>query len=77
MREAIEAANATLPYLPPYSPNLSPIELAFSKLKRLLRDAIERSVEARSQTIGQLLNRFQPKECASYPRHCGFTRSAR
>ena len=52
VKPAIEGAGATLLYLPPYSPDLNPIELAFSKLKRLLRDAAERSVEALWQTIG-------------------------
>lgn len=77
VREAIEAAGATLLYLPPYSPDLNPIELAFSKLKRLLRDAAERTVEDLWQTIGRLLHRFQPDECANYIRHCGFAQSER
>ena len=75
VREAIEASGAPLLYLPPYSPDLNPIELAFSKLKRLLRDASERSVEALWQTIGRLLERFTPTECANYIRHCGFAQS--
>ena len=62
VREAIEARGATLLYLPPYSPDLNPIELAFSKLKRLLRDAAERTVEALWQIIARLLDRFTPKE---------------
>ena len=77
VREAIEAASATLLYLPPYSPDLNPIELAFSKLKRLLRDAAERSVEKLWPTIGRLLNRFRPDACANYIRHCGFAQSER
>lgn len=77
VREAVEACGATLLYLPPYSPDLNPIELAFSKLKRLLRDAAERSVEALWQTIGRLLDRFTPTECAKYIRHCGFARADR
>jgi transposase len=77
VQEAIEACGATLLYLPPYSPDLNPIELAFSKLKRLLRDAAERTVEALWQTIGRLLDRFTPQECANYIRHCGFTQSER
>ena len=76
VREAIEQVGATLLYLPPYSPDLNPIELAFSKLKRLLRDAAERTVEALWQTIGRLLGRFSPAECANYIRHCGFAQSA-
>jgi len=77
VREAIEACGAALLYLLPYSPDLNPIELAFSKLKRLLRDAVERPVEALRQTIGRLLDRFSPTECASYIRHCGFAKSGR
>ena len=64
-------------YLPPYSPDLNRIELAFSKLNRLLRDAAERTVEDLWQTIGRLLDRFTPAECANYIRHCGFAQSAR
>ena len=75
VRQAIEARGAALLYLPPYSPDLNPIERAFSKLKRLLREAATRSVEALWTTIGQLLNRFSPTECANYIRHCGFTHS--
>jgi transposase len=75
VREAIEQAGAGVLYLPPYSPDLNPIELAFSKLKRLLRDAAERTMEALWQTIGRLLQRFSPAECANYIRHCGFAQS--
>ena len=77
VREAIEAAGATVLYLPPYSPDLNPIELVFSNLKRLLRDAAERTFEALWQTIGRLLERFSPAECTNYIRHCGFAQSAR
>jgi transposase len=77
VREAIEAVGASVLYLPPYSPDLNPIELAFSKLKRLLREAAARTVEALWQTIGHLLNSFTPAECANYIRHCRFAHSAR
>jgi transposase len=77
MREAIEARGARLLHLPPYSPNLNPIELAFSKLKRLLRSAAARTVGARWDTIGSLLDRFTPAECAAYLRHCGYAQSHR
>jgi transposase len=77
VREAIEGAGATVLYLPPYSPDLNPIELAFSKLKRLLRDAAERTFDGLWQTIGRLLDRFSPAECTNYIRHCGFAQSAR
>jgi len=72
VREAIEAAGATLRYLPPYSPDLNPIELAFAKLKALLRKAAERSIEALWNRIGQLLDCYDPQECANYFRHDGY-----
>jgi transposase len=72
VRARIEAAGASLLYLPPYSPDLNPIEMAFSKLKALLRGAAERSVEALWTRIGQLLDAFPPQECANYFRHAGY-----
>lgn len=71
-REAIEATGAELRFLPPYSPDLNPIELAFSKLKRALRDAAERSVESLWRRCGDLVDRFAPDECRNYLRHCGY-----
>ena len=76
VRRAIEGAGGELLYLPPYSPDLNPIENAFSKLKRLLRSAAERTVETLWNRIGQLLDRFQPDECRNYFRHCGYTHNA-
>jgi transposase len=73
VRKAIEGAEAQLLYLPPYSPDLNPIENAFSKLKRLLRRAAERTVEGLWAAIGRLLDRFDPCECRNYFRHCGYT----
>ena len=75
VREAIEAQGAQLLYLPPYSPDLNPIELAFSKLKRLLRSAAARTVGSLWDTIGGLLDRFTPSECAAYFKHCGYAQS--
>lgn len=72
VREAIEAAGARLVYLPPYSPDLNPIEQLFAKLKALLRKAAERSIEALWATIGRLLDTFSPAECANYLRHAGY-----
>jgi len=72
VRAQIEAAGASLLYLPPYSPDLNPIEMAFSKLKALLRGAAERSVEALWIRIGQLLDAFSADECANYFRHAGY-----
>jgi transposase len=76
VRRAIEGAGCELLHLPPYSPDLNPIENAFSKLKRLLRSAAERTVEKLWRRIGTLLDRFQPDECRNYFRHCGYTHNA-
>ena len=70
--QAIEAAGARLLYLPPYSPDFNPIELAFSKFKWLLRTASTRTVEALWKTCGALLERFHEHECRNYFRHCGY-----
>ena len=76
IREAIEARGATLLYLPPYSPDLNPIEQAFAKLKALLRKAAERTVESLWSTLATLLDRFPPAECANYLANSGYPRSA-
>lgn len=75
VRERIESAGATLLYLPPYSPDLNPIELAFAKLKALLRTAAERSIDALWNRIGQLLQQFTATECAHYFRHRGYVQT--
>ncbi len=66
VRAAIEAAGATLLYLPPYSPDFNPIEMAFAKLKALLRGAAARTMQALWQAIGTVLDRFTPSECRNY-----------
>lgn len=71
-REAIEAAGARLLFLPPYSPDFNPIEMAFSKLKALLRKAAARTVEELWTVIGSLLDAFTPAECANYIAHAGY-----
>jgi transposase len=65
-RVAIEAAGATLRYLPPYSPDFNPIENAFAKLKAILRKAAARTITDLWATIGNALPRFTPGECANY-----------
>ena len=70
--EAIESARAQAIYLPPYSPDFNPIELAFSKLKRLIRSAGERTVEALWKTCGTVLDKFSESEFRNYFRHCGY-----
>lgn len=74
VREAIEAAGATLCYLPPYSPDFNPIEQLFAKLKALLRKAAERSVERLWHRIGALLSAFTAEECTNYFRNAGYAR---
>jgi transposase len=70
--EAIEAADASVRYLPPYSPDLNPIELAFSKFKKLLRDGAERTVDKLWKLCGRVLDLFPATECQSYLSHCGY-----
>jgi transposase len=72
VRRAIRAAGAKLFFLPPYSPDLNPIEQVFAKLKTLLRKAAERTVEATWRRIGALLDRFTPSECANYLANAGY-----
>ncbi len=72
VQEAIEATGASLRYLPPYSPDLNPIETCFAKLKALLRKAACRTVETLWQTIGQLLALFSAEECANHFRTAGY-----
>lgn len=71
-REAIEEAKAELWFLPPYSPDLNPIEQMFAKLKALLRKAAERSVDGLHETIGKLLDSFSAEECRNYFRNAGY-----
>jgi transposase len=71
VRQAIEAAGARLLYLPPYSPDLNPIELAFAKLKALLRARAVRTVNALWNALGELVACFSPTECANFLRHAG------
>jgi transposase len=72
VRELIEAAGATLRFLPPYSPDFNPIEKAFSKLKAKLRKAEERTVGGLWDLIGKLVDIFKPAECANYFSSCGY-----
>jgi transposase len=71
-RRAIRAAGAHLLFLPPYSPDLNPIEQLFAKLKHLLRKAEARTVEATWRKVGNLLDLFSPAECANYLRNTGY-----
>jgi transposase len=72
VRKAIEAAGARLLYLPPYSPDFNPIEMAFSKLKALLRKAAERTLDALWDRIAAVLEEFTPQECANFFAAAGY-----
>jgi transposase len=72
IRRLIRAAGARLFFLPPYSPDLNPIEQVFAKLKTLLRKAEERTTDGVWTRIGRLLEAFTPTECASYLRNAGY-----
>ena len=72
VRALIEAAGATLLYLPPYSPDFNPIENAFAKLKALLRKAAERTIDGLWAAIGALIDTFTPSECANYFTAAGY-----
>ena len=73
VRQAITDAGARLFFLPPYSPDLNPIEQVFAKLKALLRKAEERTIEALWKRIGESLDHFQPNECANYFHNAGYS----
>jgi transposase len=72
VRQALAAAGASLLYLPPYSPDLNPIEQLFAKLKALLRKAAARTKDELWSTIGRLLQTYSPAECTNYLNHCGY-----
>jgi transposase len=72
VRRAIRAAGAKLFFLPPYSPDLNPIEQVFAKLKTLLRKAVARTIDAVTAAIGQLLDLFTPEECTNYFTNAGY-----
>ena len=72
VREAIKAVGASVMYLPPYSPDLNPIEQVFAKLKTLLRKAAARTKDALWDTIGRLVDAFEPDECRHYLINAGY-----
>ena len=71
VRAAVEGAGCHLRYLPPYSPDLNPIELAFAQLKRALRSDGHRDVPTLLTLLGSVTRMFRREECAAYIRHCG------
>jgi transposase len=72
IRQEIEAAGARLLYLPPYSPDLNPIEQAFAKIKHWMRHAQKRTIEDTWRHIGHLVSTIQPSECANYFTNAGY-----
>ena len=72
VRRAIEAVGARLMFLPPYSPDFNPIEMAFGKLKALLRKAAERTVEGLWSAIRRLVDAVTPDECANFFAAAGY-----
>lgn len=72
VRELVEATDASLMFLPPYSPDFKSIEKAFARLKAMLRKAAERAVAGLWDLIGKLVDTFQPAECANYFSSCGY-----
>jgi transposase len=75
VHQAIEAAGACLMFIPPYSPDLNPIEMAFAKLKALLRAKKLRTIEALWNALGSLVDCFTPAECDNFLRHAGYFQS--
>jgi transposase len=73
--EAIRTAGAKLLFVPPYSPDLNPIEMAFSKIKSILRKKAHRTVEALWRELGEIAKCFSPRECRNYLRHAGYGES--
>lgn len=72
IRDAIEAVGATLRFLPPYSPDFNPIEMAFAKIKALLRKAAKRTLEDLWTAVGTALDAFTPAECSNYLAAAGY-----
>jgi len=72
VRQAIEAVGAKLLYLPPYSPDFNPIEMAFSKLKAILRKAAARSIDELWQVIAEALDKFSVHDCRNYFAAAGY-----
>ena len=72
VREAIEATGASVMYLPAYSPDLNPIENAFSKVKHLLRKAARRTIPKLQSAIIRALRAVTAEDCGGFYQHCGY-----
>ena len=75
VRAAIRNAGAHLLFLPPYSPDLNPIEQLFAKLKHFLREAAQRTIDTVAAALADILDRFTPQECANYITNAGYASS--
>ena len=72
VREVIEAQGAQIRYLPPYSPDLNPIEMAFSKLKTYMRKIAARDFDHLCAGVGSAVSQFTPSDCRNYFRHANY-----
>ncbi len=72
VRATIRAAGARLWFLPPYSPDLNPIEQAFAKIKHWMRHAHRRTIEDTWRHLGHLISTIEPGECANYLANAGY-----
>ncbi len=72
VRQAIKGAGARLIYLPPYSPDFNPIEMAFSKLKAALRKAAARTIPELWDVIAEVIEQFKPEQCRNYFAAAGY-----
>lgn len=72
VRKTLEDYGIRTRYLPPYSPDLNPIENAFSKLKGLVKSAGQRTIAGLWDVVGQLIDQFSSEECSNYFSHCGY-----
>lgn len=70
--KAVRRASARVWFLPPYSPDLNPIEQAFAKIKHWMRDAQQRTVDDTWRHLGKLLATIEPRECQNYIRNAGY-----
>ena len=75
VREAIKAVGATVRYLPPYSPDLNPIEMIFAKLKASLRKIAARTKDALVEAVGKVVDMISPADAANCIQHAGYFRS--
>jgi transposase len=73
VRQLIESVGARVVYLPPYSPDFNPIELAFAKLKQQMRSAAHRTMEGLWSDVQRMLDQITPTDAAGFFRHCGYT----